>query len=113
MKKSRKGRENVISHRGREAETEMQTEDKARLTVEGSCTFFVLVGNHFSLPAAVSETESPLLQNDVHSVSPFRYSPATKTKPQIRHGKRKRYKAEHFSVCKKTNNKMLSTYAQS
>lgn len=86
MKRLRKGRKNVISHReGRETETDRWTREGGKrggrcLTVAGSCTVSVLVGNHLCPLAPLSGPEYQLLLNGVHLASPSHCSPASYTR---------------------------------
>lgn len=88
MKRLRKGTQNVISQRkGRQKGRRRQT-DRGNgggalgrvLTVGGSCTVSVLVGNCLCRLAAVSGPECQPSLNGVHSPSLSHCSPATSTK---------------------------------
>lgn len=79
MKRLRKGRENVISHRDVEGERRTETdrikrgEGRRGLTVAGSCTVSVLLGNYLC-PLAAEPQPSP---NGVRLASPSRCPPVT------------------------------------
>lgn len=106
----KKGRE-----RGRQIQTDAQTERPTDgiknggaggcLTVAGSSTVSVLVGNHLCPLAVLSGPESQLLLNGVRSVSPSRCSPVTSTKVH-----KSRYTRERHSHMVTNEAKMANIY---